>query len=76
MMIVQPGKDYQVTVEDDLVVWKKRLEGKRDITFKVYDELNHLLIEAPETYAKEGYVDEGVVGDICAWIREHSGASV
>jgi hypothetical protein len=28
LMMVQPEKDYQVTVDDDLAIWKKRLEER------------------------------------------------
>lgn len=82
--ILQPGRDYQVTVEDDLEKWKVGLEkgGKKDVTFKIYEGLNHLLIAdggegqaTPDAYAKEGYVDESVVEDICAWIKAHLIAS-
>ena len=73
-MIVQPGKDCQVTVEDDLAIWKKILEeaGKNDVMFNVCGELNQLSMEDPETYAKECYVDENVVVDIGGWLKELS----
>lgn len=82
IMILQPGRDYQVTVEDDLEKWKVGLDkaGKKDVTFKTYGALNHLLIgdggdgqATPDAYAKEGHLDENVVVDICAWLKEHSG---
>lgn len=84
IMILQPGRDYQVTVEDDLEKWKVGLEkGDKDVTFKIYERLNHLLIDdggegqaTPDAYTKEGYVDEKVVVDICAWIKGHSGGSL
>lgn len=40
--------------------------------FKVHDELNYPLIEAPKTCAKECRADERVVVDIDAWLKEHS----
>lgn len=71
--ILQPGRDYQVTVEDDLVMWKDGLMGKGNIETKVYERLNHLFMagegpSTPEDYAMEGNVDEAVIVDICEWI--------
>jgi pimeloyl-ACP methyl ester carboxylesterase len=80
--VLQPGKDYQVTVEDDLEKWKEGLVGgKKDVVFKVYEELNHLLITdgsdsqpTPEDYSVAGHVDEKVVVDVCAWLKQHTNA--
>ena len=80
IMVLQPGRDYQVTVEDDLEKWRVGLEkGGKNVAFKTYDALNHLLIAdggdglaTPDAYATEGHVDEKVVLDICAWLKEHS----
>jgi hypothetical protein len=72
--ILQPGRDYQVTVEDDLVKWKEGLEGKVNVDVKVCEGLNHLFMagegrSTPEDYAVEGHVDETAVIAICEWIK-------
>jgi uncharacterized protein len=77
--ILQPGRDYQVTIEDDFVKWKEELKGKEKVDMKVYEGLNHLFIHGEgvsnaEDYAMEGHVDEGVIRDICVWIEQHSQA--
>jgi alpha-beta hydrolase superfamily lysophospholipase len=77
--ILQPGRDYQVTIEDDFVKWKEGLKGKDNIDMKIYEGLNHLFIHGEgvsnaEDYSVEGHVDEGVIRDICVWIEEHSQA--
>jgi uncharacterized protein len=77
--ILQPGRDYQVTVEDDFMKWKEGLEGKENVDMKVYEGLDHLFIHREgvsnaEDYAVEGHVDEGIIRDICAWIEAHSQA--
>ena len=77
--ILQPGRDYQVTVEDDFQKWKDGLGSRSSVTMKVYDGLNHLLIlstdvdgsPSPDDYGQEGHVEERVIVDICAWIKEH-----
>jgi len=72
LLILQGGRDYQVTPEqfDD---WKKGLEGSTTVTFKLYPDLNHLFItgtgkSSPSEYEKGGYVAEEVVSDIADWV--------
>jgi pimeloyl-ACP methyl ester carboxylesterase len=77
--VLQAGRDYQVTVEDDYEKWKEGLKGKKNVTLKVYGGLNHLFLSGegpstPDDYALEEHVDEKVVVDICTWIKEHSRA--
>lgn len=74
--ILQPERDYQVTVEDDLVMWKEGLEGKENIEIKVGEGLNHLFMagqgpSTPDDYALEGHVEEAVVMDVCEWIKNN-----
>jgi pimeloyl-ACP methyl ester carboxylesterase len=75
--ILQPGRDYQVTIEDDFMKWKEGLGGRENVDMKVYEGLNHLFIagkgvSTAEDYAVEGHVDEDIIRDIYAWIEEHS----
>ena len=54
--ILQPERDYQVTVEDDLAMCKEGLKEKENVEMKVYQGLNHLLMagegpSTPEDYA-------------------------
>lgn len=77
VIILQPGRDYQVTIEDDLKLWKEGLKGKENVEMKVCEGLNHLFMagegpSTPEDYAVEGHVDEAVNLDICEWIKHHS----
>ena len=74
MLILQGGRDYQVT-GDDLAVWQKTLSGRKDVSFKMYQKLNHNLIEGegPSSdveYRKPGHVSVAVVEDIAAWINK------
>jgi hypothetical protein len=73
LLILQGGRDYQVLADKDFAGWQAGLEGKGNITFKLYPELNHLFIagEGPSTpaeYDVEGHVSQEVIDDIAAWI--------
>lgn len=73
MMVIQAGRDYQVT-DDCFTVWKQQLNGRDRVWFAHYDNLNHLMMAGEgkatnEEYAVAGHVDEKVVKDIAAWIR-------
>jgi uncharacterized protein len=74
--ILQPGRDYQVTVEDDFKLWKEGLEEKENVEMKIYEGLNHLFVagegpSTPEDYTAEGHVEDAVVMDVCEWIKKN-----
>lgn len=73
MLILQGGRDYQVTVADDLARWQAALAGRPDVTFRVYDADDHLFFagEGPSTpaaYEPAQHVDPAVVTDIATWL--------
>ena len=73
MLILQGGRDYQVTAEE-FGKWKAALGGRRDVTFHSYPPLNHLFIAGagpslPAEYLVPGHVAEEVVRDIADWIQ-------
>lgn len=73
MLILQGGRDYQVTKED-FEGWKKLLAGRTNVRFRLYPGLNHLFIPGegqitPTEYEKAGHVDRVVVDDIADWIK-------
>jgi dienelactone hydrolase len=73
MLILQGGRDYQVTVADDLARWQAVLAGRADVTFRVHDADDHLFFsgEGPSTpagYEPVQHVDPAVVADIAGWI--------
>lgn len=76
MLFLQGGRDYQVQTVD-LENWKKALESRPDVAFKLYPRLNHLffagegLITPLEYVQKHGSVAEEVVADIAAWMAKH-----
>ncbi len=71
MLILQGGKDYQVT-EVDFANWKSALSGRKDVTFKFYPNLFHLFMpgnKTPADYEKPAHVEKHVVDDIATWIK-------
>lgn len=74
MLLLQGGRDYQVTLKEDFVGWKVGLEGRGDVEFRVYADKNHLFrtgkgMSSPEEYnIVGGHVDGDVVEDVAGWI--------
>jgi len=71
MLILQGGKDYQVT-EKDFANWKAALSGRKEVTFKFYPNLFHLFMpgnKTPADYEKPGHVEKVVVDDIASWMQ-------
>lgn len=78
MLILQGGRDYQVTVQDDLLRWKEGLAHRPDVTIRVYEADNHLFFpgtgpSTPAEYDPAQHVDPAVVADIAEWLRPHRG---
>ncbi|KAL3455238.1 Alpha/Beta hydrolase protein [Aspergillus heterothallicus] len=75
ILVLQGGRDYQVTVKDDYERWQLALQGKSNAQFRLYSRLNHLFIagdrpSTPLEYSVPGNVDELVITDISTWISE------
>jgi dienelactone hydrolase len=73
MLFIQGGRDYQVTVADDLALWRAGLAGRGDVTFTVFEPGNHLLAAgqgppSPAEYAALQHVDVSLVDEISAWV--------
>lgn len=73
ILLVQGGRDYQVTREGDFVRWEAAFDDAPRVQFALYPALNHLLIAGegapdPEEYAVEGRVDAKVIEDIATFV--------
>jgi uncharacterized protein len=73
LLILQGGRDYQVTLAD-YDGWRKALGDKANVTFKLYADLNHLFMSGtgkstPQEYDKRGPVPQVVIDDLAAWIK-------
>jgi hypothetical protein len=74
MLIVQGGRDYQVNMKD-FEIWKRELDGHKNVTFRLYSELDHLMHagkgpSTPEQYKVKGHVDAEIVALIADWVRD------
>jgi dienelactone hydrolase len=74
ILIVQFGRDYQVT-RKCFEAWRAGLKDRGNVKFKVYDDLNHLMIKgagpsSPQEYGTAGNVDEALVQDLAAWMKK------
>lgn len=74
ILILQGERDYQVTMKD-FQNWKNALGDKKNVTFKTYPKLNHLMMPgegtpSPADYEKINHVLPEVIADIAAWISK------
>jgi len=73
MLILQGGRDYQVTVEGDLATWQRALAGRRDVTVRVYPADNHFFFpgegaSVPGESEPAQHVDPVVISDMADWM--------
>ncbi len=71
--ILQGGNDFQIT-ETDFNIWNHELGKKKNVTLKLYPELNHLLSVQTEKgnimqYQKPANVSEQLIDDLANWIK-------
>ncbi|SOB86065.1 hypothetical protein SAMN06272789_6370 [Streptomyces sp. 1331.2] len=76
MLILQGGRDYQVTVADDLELWQRALAHRPKVAIRVHQDANHLFLPGsghptPAEYARPGHVDPAVVDEIATWLARH-----
>jgi dienelactone hydrolase len=73
MLFLQGGRDYQI-LPSDLELWKAGLAGRKNTSFKLYEDANHLFMTGtgkavPAEYAAAGHVKQQVIEDIAAFIN-------
>ena len=69
MLIMQGEKDFQATVDKDFTSYKQLLEGKDNVVFKLYENLNHAFVpsiygsimKAKQEYNVEQHIGENVI---------------
>ncbi len=77
MLIMQGGKDFQVKADVDFAMYKEILKDREDVTFKLYENLNHAfvnsvygsILKAKQEYNVEQHIGENVIADIADWIK-------
>jgi hypothetical protein len=77
MLILQGGRDYQVTVADDLALWKAAVGDRPDVTIRVYDADNHMFTtgtgpSTPAEYSTPANIDPAVIDDIARWLNPNT----
>jgi hypothetical protein len=78
MLILQGGRDYQVTVAEDLTRWQAGLAHRPDVAIRVHDADDHLFFSGsgpstPADYESAQHVDPAVVADIADWLTPRQG---
>ena len=79
ILIMQGEKDFQATVEKDFEGYKQLLSGKNNVTFRLYENLNHAFVpsvhgcimKAKQEYNVEQHIGTEVIADIANWILEN-----
>lgn len=79
MLILQGERDFQVKVEEDFEGYKKLLDGRPNVSFKLYEGLNHAFVpalyssigKAKQEYGQERHIGEEVIADIAGWILQN-----
>ena len=78
MLIMQGDKDFQVKADVDFAIYKEMLKDRDNVTFKLYENLNHAFVnsvygtisKAKQEYNVEQHIGENVIADIANWIKE------
>ena len=73
VLVLQGERDYQVTM-DDYNMWHDAFGQAANWTFKLYPQLNHLMMpgEGPANnaeYSVPGHVDESLIADIADFVK-------
>ena len=76
MLIMQGEKDFQVKADKDFGAYKELLKDRDNVTFKLYENLNHLFVnsvygnimKAMKEYKVEQHIGENVIKDLADWI--------
>ncbi|MDA8300532.1 MAG: alpha/beta fold hydrolase [Actinomycetota bacterium] len=81
ILVLQGGRDYQVSVEDDLERWEAGLAGRPDVTMHVYPSDNHLFFpgsgpSSPPEYESAQHMDPAVVADVAQWLTASTGPAL
>lgn len=76
LLLLQGGRDYQVTVAADLARWRTAFADSPRVAVHEYAGLNHLFLAGegapnPEEYFTAGQMPAQVFDDIAAWIGRH-----
>ncbi|WP_454792935.1 alpha/beta hydrolase family protein [Mycolicibacterium lutetiense] len=74
-LFLQGGRDYQVTIDDDLPMWQTVLNGQPNALVHTYPDDDHYFFtgtgaSTPTAYQRPQHVDPHVITDIANWIAQ------
>jgi len=78
ILIMQGSEDFQAKVDPDYIGYQNLLKGRNNVSFKLYEGLNHCFVpsvygdimKVKQEYNVERHIGEEVIGDIASWILD------
>ncbi len=75
ILVLQGTADFQVSADVDYRFWEETLEGRVGATLKLYDNLNHLMMQTNgkediSDYQIKGTVSEEVIDEIAEFVKQ------
>ena len=76
MLILQGAFDFQVSVQD-FNLWRTALVANKNVSLKLYPDLNHLLTSQKEKGTSAQYripanISADLINDVSSWIKENA----
>jgi dienelactone hydrolase len=76
ILICQGSKDFQVYPDKDYTAWQELFYGHVNVTFRLYENLNHLFMPSSgkndiTDYNPKANVDQQVIDDVAGWIKQN-----
>ena len=80
ILVMQGAEDVQASVKKDFESYRKLLQGRENVAFKLYEGLNHAFVpsvygdlsKVKREYNVEQRIGEDVVSDLAEWILAHT----
>ncbi len=74
MLILQGSEDFQIYPEKDYTLWQESLKGRDNVSFRLYEGINHLMMPTHGKRDISDYqiiesVDKQVIDDIAAFVK-------
>lgn len=79
LLILQGAKDFQAKADRDFAAYRELLQGRSNVSFKLYENLNHAFVpaicesisNAKREYAVPRHIGADVIADIAEWILQN-----
>lgn len=75
ILVLQGTEDFQIYADEDYVLWEETLSGRENAVLKLYENLNHMMMETNgkkdiSEYQIKGTVHQNVIDDISKFILD------